>query len=43
MSISKEHAAIQIDKEYNYTLNDLNSVNGSFVNNIKVKTKILKN
>ena len=41
--MSKEHAIIQFNNKYNaYELKDLNSVNGSYVNNQKITTKILE-
>jgi len=41
MSISRRHAKIERDAGNNYILTDLNSLNGTLVNNIKVKKATL--
>jgi pSer/pThr/pTyr-binding forkhead associated (FHA) protein len=37
MGISRRHAKVECDTNHSYTISDLNSLNGTFVNNTKVK------
>ena len=41
-TISKDHALIEFDEEYNCTIKDLNSSNGTYVNGQKLKSIPLK-
>ncbi len=41
-TVSKDHAIIEFDEDYNATIKDLNSSNGTFVNGNKLKTIPLK-
>ena len=41
-TVSKDHAIIEFDEDYNATIKDLNSSNGTFVNGQKLKTVPLK-
>jgi len=43
MGISRRHAKIERDTNSSYTISDLNSLNGTFLNNAKVKKAILSN
>ena len=43
MGVSRRHVRIERDGDNNYILSDLNSLNGSLVNSIKVKKKKLSN
>ena len=41
-SVSKDHAIIEFDEDYNCTIKDLNSSNGTYVNGEKLKTTPMK-
>ena len=41
-TVSKDHAIIEFDEDYNATIKDLNSSNGTYVNGNKLKTIPLK-
>ena len=41
-TVSKDHAIIEFDEDYNATIKDLNSSNGTYVNGEKLKTIPLK-
>ena len=41
-SVSKDHAIIEFDEDYNCTIKDLNSSNGTYVNGEKLKTSPMK-
>jgi pSer/pThr/pTyr-binding forkhead associated (FHA) protein len=43
MGISRRHAKIERDTNNAFSIGDLNSLNGTFVNNIKVKKSVLAN
>ena len=41
-TVSKDHAIIEFDEDYNCTIKDLNSSNGTYVNGEKLKTSPMK-
>ena len=41
-TVSKNHAIIEFDEDYNCTIKDLNSSNGTFVNGEKLETALMK-
>ena len=41
-TVSKEHAIIEFDEDYNATLKDLNSSNGTYVNGERLKFMPIK-
>ena len=41
-TVSKDHAIIEFDEDYNCTIKDLNSSNGTYVNGEKLKTTPMK-
>ena len=41
-TVSKDHALIEFDEDYNCTIKDLNSSNGTYVNGEKLKTSPMK-
>ncbi|MDD5673909.1 MAG: FHA domain-containing protein [Chitinivibrionales bacterium] len=43
MGISRRHTRIEIDSNHKYVLSDLNSLNGTFINNKKIKQAQLNN
>ncbi len=40
-NISKKHASLTIDNQNNYSIQDLQSRNGTFVNDIKITQKVI--